>query len=49
MMGLAGLVLLEDEESAKLPLPKTRGQDDIPVILQDKRLGKDAQIEYRPT
>lgn len=23
-MGLAGLVLLEDEESAKLPLPKTR-------------------------
>ena len=48
MMGLAGLVLLEDEESAKLPLPKTPGQDDIPVILQDKRLGKDAQIEYRP-
>lgn len=47
MMGLAGLVLLEDEESAKLPLPKTWGQDDIPVILQDKRLGKDAQIEYR--
>lgn len=46
MMGLAGLVLLEDDESAKLPLPKTWGQDDIPVILQDKRLGKDAQIEY---
>ncbi|MBH2759719.1 multicopper oxidase CueO [Serratia ureilytica] len=46
MMGLAGLVLLEDDESAKLPLPKTWGQDDIPVILLDKRLGKDAQIEY---
>lgn len=47
MKGLAGLVLLEDDESSKLPLPKTWGQDDIPVILQDKRLGKDAQIEYQ--
>lgn len=47
MMGLAGLVLLEDEESGKLPLPKTWGQDDIPVILQDKRLGEDAQIKYQ--
>ncbi|MDK1704998.1 multicopper oxidase CueO [Serratia rubidaea] len=47
MMGLGGLVLLEDEESSKLPLPKTWGKDDIPVILQDKRLGKDAQIEYQ--
>lgn len=47
MMGLAGLVLLEDEESGKLPLPKTWGLDDIPVILQDKRLGKDAQIKYQ--
>ncbi|WP_448666043.1 multicopper oxidase CueO [Serratia plymuthica] len=47
MMGLAGLVLLEDDESSKLPLPKTWGLDDIPVILQDKRLGKDAQIEYQ--
>lgn len=47
MMGLAGLVLLEDDESSKLPLPKTWGKDDVPVILQDKRLGKDAQIDYQ--
>ncbi|MFI8417903.1 multicopper oxidase CueO [Serratia sp. NPDC078593] len=47
MMGLGGLVLVEDEESATLPLPKSWGKDDIPVILQDKRLGKDAQIEYQ--
>ena len=47
MMGLGGLVLLEDEESSQLPLPKTWGKDDIPVILQDKRLGKDGQIEYQ--
>ncbi|KFK92674.1 MULTISPECIES: multicopper oxidase CueO [unclassified Serratia (in: enterobacteria)] len=47
MMGLGGLVLLEDDESSQLPLPKTWGKDDIPVILQDKRLGKDGQIEYQ--
>ncbi|WON77879.1 multicopper oxidase CueO [Serratia sp. UGAL515B_01] len=47
MMGLGGLVLLEDEESTQLPLPKTWGNDDFPVILQDKRLGEDGQIEYQ--
>ncbi|AYM91896.1 multicopper oxidase CueO [Serratia sp. 3ACOL1] len=47
MKGLGGLVLLEDDESSQLPLPKTWGTDDIPVILQDKRLGKDGQIEYQ--
>ncbi|MFC0226423.1 multicopper oxidase CueO [Serratia aquatilis] len=47
MMGLGGLVLLEDEESAQLPLPNTWGHDDFPVILQDKRLGDDGQIEYQ--
>jgi blue copper oxidase len=47
MMGLGGLVLLEDEESTQLPLPKTWGHDDFPVILQDKRLGQDSQIEYQ--
>ncbi|MEU7730743.1 multicopper oxidase domain-containing protein [Streptomyces sp. NPDC040724] len=33
--GLAGLFLLDDAESAALPLPKTYGADDIPVIVQD--------------
>lgn len=33
--GLAGLFLLDDERSAVLPLPKTYGVDDIPVIVQD--------------
>lgn len=45
-MGLGGLLLIEDENSQKLPLPKTWGVDDIPVILQDKRLGADNQIDY---
>ncbi len=46
-MGLGGLLILEDDESAKLPLPKTWGVDDVPVILQDKLLDEKGQIDYR--
>ncbi|MCW6566817.1 multicopper oxidase CueO [Yersinia ruckeri] len=46
-MGLGGLVLIEDEESSKLVLPKQWGVDDIPVILQDKLLNQDGQIDYQ--
>jgi blue copper oxidase len=46
-MGLGGLVLIDDSDSEKLPLPKQWGVDDIPVILQDKLLGKDGQIDYQ--
>ncbi|WP_149825878.1 multicopper oxidase family protein [Streptomyces tailanensis] len=35
--GLAGLFLVDDEESAKLALPKEYGVDDLPVIVQDVR------------
>ncbi len=36
--GLAGLWIIEDEESRKLSLPHKYGIDDIPLILQDMRL-----------
>ncbi|MBT0718384.1 cell division protein FtsP [Rosenbergiella epipactidis] len=36
--GLAGLWLVEDDVSKQLPLPKHYGVDDIPLIIQDKRL-----------
>ncbi|NNS07833.1 multicopper oxidase CueO [Erwinia sp. JH02] len=46
--GLAGLVLINDPESGKLLLPQQWGVDDIPVILQDKRLSADgSQIDYQ--
>ncbi|WP_156722986.1 multicopper oxidase family protein [Streptomyces apocyni] len=35
--GLAGMFLLDDEKSARLPLPGTYGVDDIPVIVQDTK------------
>ncbi|MBV6819171.1 multicopper oxidase CueO [Rahnella sp. PD12R] len=46
-MGLAGLVLIEDEGSDALQIPKRWGVDDIPVILQDKRLNAAGQIDYQ--
>lgn len=46
-MGLGGLIIIDDEESTKLPLPKEWGVDDVPVILQDKRLDTKGHIDYQ--
>ncbi|SIR43179.1 blue copper oxidase [Aeromonas sp. RU39B] len=46
-MGLAGLFILDDEESQRLPLPNHWGIDDIPVVLQDKRLNSNDQLDYQ--
>ena len=46
-MGLAGLVLIEDEEIHKLMLPKQWGIDDVPVIIQDKQFSADGQVDYQ--
>ena len=46
-MGLAGLVLIEDEDSQKLMLPKQWGIDDIPVIMQDKKFTAAGEIDYQ--
>lgn len=46
-MGLAGLILIEDDESRLLRLPKQWGIDDVPVIVQDKKFTADGQIDYQ--
>ena len=46
-MGLGGLIIIDDEESTKLPLPKEWGVDDVPVILQDKCLNAKGHIDYQ--
>ncbi|WP_434662337.1 multicopper oxidase CueO [Aeromonas sp. NJAU223] len=46
-MGLAGLILIDDEESARWPLPARWGINDLPVVIQDKRLDGKGQIDYR--
>lgn len=46
-MGLAGLVLIEDEESGRLLLPKQWGIDDVPVVVQDKKFTAAGEIDYQ--
>ncbi|MEI7187402.1 multicopper oxidase CueO [Dickeya dianthicola] len=46
-MGLGGLILIQDAASRALPLPSQWGADDIPLILQDKRLDAKGQIDYQ--
>lgn len=48
-LGMAGFLLLEDEVSEGLPLPKTYGQDDFPLVVQDRRLRVDGSIAYMET
>jgi blue copper oxidase len=42
--GLAGLLIVDDEEASRLPLPSRWGVDDIPLIIQDRRFTPDGQF-----
>lgn len=44
--GLAGLLLVSDDEEQALPLP--RGEYDLPIVLQDRTWGEDNQFRYLP-
>ena len=46
LRGLAGLFLIEDEESRALPLPSEYGVDDIALVIQDRRFNRDGSFEY---
>ncbi len=43
-MGLAGMYIVEDEEERQFNLPK--GKYDIPLILQDIKIGQDGQLIF---
>jgi blue copper oxidase len=45
--GLAGLFIVDDEESDALGLPSRWGIDDIPLILQDRRFNPDGSFFHR--
>lgn len=47
--GLAGLIYLEDSNSAQLNIPKTYGIDDFPIVIQDKKLDNNGQLTYKTT
>jgi len=46
LRGLAGLFLIEDQESQSLHLPSEYGVDDIPLVIQDRRFNPDGSFDY---
>lgn len=44
--GLAGMIIIDDDESAAAQLPATYGVDDIPLIVQDRRFNEDGSLSY---
>lgn len=45
--GLAGLFIIDDEESEGLNLPDDYGINDIPLIIQDRRFANDGTLIYK--
>jgi FtsP/CotA-like multicopper oxidase with cupredoxin domain len=43
--GLAGMFIVDDEESEGLNLPRTYGVDDVPMIVQDRKFDGDNQFD----
>ena len=44
--GVAGMFILDDPAASALELPDTYGIDDIPLIVQDKRLEDDGELSF---
>ncbi len=44
--GLAGLIIVEDEFSDALNIPKDYGVNDIPLIIQDRSFNSDGSFNY---
>lgn len=42
--GLAGLIIIDDDETDRLALPSRWGINDIPLIIQDRRFLRDGQF-----
>ncbi len=44
--GLAGMMIIDDELSDALPLPRRYGVDDLPVIIQDRTFDAKGRLVY---
>ena len=42
--GLAGLLIIDDDDTDRLALPSRWGVDDIPLIIQDRRFRRGGQF-----
>jgi len=45
--GLAGLFIIDDEESQDLNLPDEYGVNDIPLVIQDRRFAENGTLIYK--
>lgn len=48
MRGIAGMLIIEDDETDKLNLPSSWGKDDFPIIIQDRTFKPDGNFDYEP-
>lgn len=46
IQGLAGMIIVKDDEEAALDLPRTYGVDDFPLIIQTKSIDAAGVIEF---
>ena len=44
--GLAGLIIIDDEQADSLPLPNRYGVDDLPIIIQDRTFDAQGRLVY---
>ena len=44
--GLAGMIIIDDEQTASLPLPRQYGIDDLPIIIQDRTFDAQGRLVY---
>ncbi|MBL4819937.1 MAG: multicopper oxidase domain-containing protein [Gammaproteobacteria bacterium] len=44
--GLAGMIIIDDEESRNASIPSEYGVDDIPLVVQDRRFNEDGSFQY---
>ena len=46
--GLAGMMIVSDGADRDRGLPAAYGLDDLPIVLQDKRFGRNGEVMYQP-
>lgn len=44
--GLAGMLIIDDDDADRLPLPRHYGVDDLPVIIQDRTFDSRGRLVY---
>lgn len=47
--GIAGMIIIDDDHTPDLDLPKTYGIDDLPIALQDRFIRADGTMPYAPS